>query len=112
MLDHRKITFVKSFYVVAKEGLSLTVQVKPGASRAGLAGVIEGRLQVRVRARAVEGQANQALCDLLCEILSLPKSCVTITRGERSREKTVFIRADAQSVLSRLNARLSADQDT
>ena len=112
MLDHRQIAIVKSFYVVSKEGVSLTVQVKPGSSRAGLAGVTDGRLRVRVCARAVEGQANQALCDLLCQLLNVPKSCVTITRGVRSRDKTVFVQGDAQALLSKLNSTLSADRDT
>jgi len=112
MVDHRQIPIVKSFYVVSKQGISLTIQVKPGSARAGLAGVTEGRLRVRVCARTVEGQANQALCELLCELLSVPKSCVSITRGARSRDKTVFIQGDAQAVLDKLNTRLSADQDT
>ncbi len=92
--------------------MSLTVQVKPGSSRAGLAGISDARLRVKVCARAIEGQANEALVELFCELLRLPKSCVTITRGAKSRDKTVFIQGDPQAVLSILNARLSADRDT
>lgn len=112
MVDHRQIAIVKSFYVVFKEGVSLTVQVKPGASRTGLAGVTDGRLRVKVCARAQEGQANEALCEFFCNFFGLPKSCVTITRGARSRDKTIFIQAEPQGILSKLNGALSEDPCT
>ena len=46
-------------------------------------------LKVRVRARPVEGAANEALIKLLSKALGVPKSAVTIQRGGQSRTKMV-----------------------
>ena len=53
----------------------------------------EGRpvLKVRVRARPVEGEANEALIRLLAKALGVPKSAVAIHRGGQSRTKILVI---------------------
>jgi uncharacterized protein YggU (UPF0235/DUF167 family) len=53
----------------------------------------------------VEGAANAACCALLADLLDLPKSRVTILRGETSRRKQVRIHgANAAEILTRLQA--------
>jgi uncharacterized protein YggU (UPF0235/DUF167 family) len=53
----------------------------------------EGRtvLKVRVRARPVEGEANEALISLLARALGVPRSAVVLQRGGQSRTKTVEV---------------------
>ena len=75
-----------------KEGVLLAVRVVPRASRAGLAGIREDALLVRLNAAPVEGAANAELIDVLAEVLDVPRRAVSITVGERSRRKTVLIR--------------------
>lgn len=48
-------------------------------------------LKVRVRARPVEGEANEALIKVLAKALGVPKSAVAIQRGGQSRTKMVEI---------------------
>lgn len=67
-----------------------TVSVKPG-SRTGDR-VVEhpdGSLVVHLRARPVEGAANEALLTVLAEHWGIPPSSLEIVRGHRSRRKTV-----------------------
>lgn len=103
---------MKSFYVLATGGVILSVRVGPAASRQRFAGLVGDRLVIKVCARAVEGKANQALCNFLSQALKLPKSSVSITRGATSRDKTVFIQGDPEAVLSKLIQELSEGQDT
>ena len=53
----------------------------------------EGRpvLKVRVRARPIEGEANEALVRLLAKALGVPKSAVVLQRGGQSRTKGLVI---------------------
>lgn len=72
------------------------VKLTPGAAADHIDGWdvdTEGRpvLKVRVRARPVEGEANDALIKLLAKALSLPKSAVTIQRGGQSRTKMIAV---------------------
>jgi uncharacterized protein len=68
------------------------VRVQPRASKDEIAGVAGGALKVRVRAPALEGRANDALCKYLAELLKTPKAAVRILTGQRSRSKRVEVR--------------------
>ncbi|MDP1912363.1 DUF167 family protein [Brevundimonas sp.] len=74
----------------------LPIRLTPGASAGRIDGWdvdAEGRLvlKVRVRARPIKGEANEALVELLAKALSVPKSAVAIQRGGQSRTKILVI---------------------
>ncbi len=74
----------------------LPVRLTPGAAADRIDGWdvdAEGRpvLRVRVRARPIEGEANEALIKQLAGALGVPKSAVAIQRGGQSRTKMVVI---------------------
>ncbi|MCC7368728.1 MAG: DUF167 domain-containing protein [Chloroflexi bacterium] len=71
------------------ETIAVAVRVHPGASREGVSLLDDGSLDVRLRARAVEGQANGRLVELLAERLGLRRREVEIAAGLRSRQKVV-----------------------
>ena len=71
--------------------MSFAVRVQPRASKNEVAGLMDGALKIRLQAAAVEGRANDALCEFLAEILKRPKSAVRILAGDRSRTKRVEV---------------------
>lgn len=76
--------------------IRLPVRLTPGAAADRVDGWdvdAEGRpvLKVRVRARPVEGEANEALVKLMAKALGVPKSAVAIQRGGQSRTKILVI---------------------
>ncbi|MGE4536429.1 MAG: DUF167 domain-containing protein [Desulfovibrio sp.] len=77
-------------------GWTLRVAVTPGGSRDVLAGLAEDRLRVRLRAKAVEGQANAALTAFLAECFGVRPRQVRIVSGEKSRKKIVRIIAESE----------------
>jgi hypothetical protein len=85
-----------------KNGLILFLQVVPGASRAGIVGLIEDRIKVSVTKKALDGAANEAVRLLLAECFDLSKSSVTLLKGEKSKQKTVLLTGDPE----KLNAKL------
>ena len=83
--------------------IAVSVQVHPGASREAVRLLPDGSLDVRLRARAVEGQANASLIAVLAEQLGLRRRNVSIVRGERSRKKVVEIElASTEELVRRL----------
>ena len=69
----------------------VSVKVTPNAS-ADRVGPWKGdELQVRVRAPAVDGRANEALCEVLAGRLGLHSRDVRVARGGASRHKMVDI---------------------
>lgn len=76
----------------SKNGLTFDIQVTPRATRAGIAGVQDKALKVKVTALPVEGAANIACISLLAEELGLKKSQLEIFAGQKSRKKTVIVK--------------------
>ena len=69
----------------------LTIKAVPNASRDEIVEWTGETLKVKLRAPALEGRANEALCAYLAERLHLPRRCVTLIRGDKSRQKIVGV---------------------
>lgn len=68
---------------------TLDLKVVPNAPRNEVAGWLGEALKIKVHAPALEGRANDELCEFLADKLGLPRRAVTLLRGEKSRQKTV-----------------------
>lgn len=69
----------------------LAIKAIPNAPRNAVAGWLGEALKVKVHAPALEGRANEELCEFLAETLGLPRRAVTLVQGEKSRQKLVQI---------------------
>jgi uncharacterized protein (TIGR00251 family) len=98
-----------SWYDVRGADLLLHLRIQPRASREGIDGVREGRLCVRVSSPPVDGAANERLVRFLAQALDVPRSAITLTRGEKSRDKDLTVHGVGARV-PELIARLSAAQ--
>jgi uncharacterized protein len=85
----------------SKNGLTFDIQVTPRAARAGIAGVQEKALKVKVTALPVEGAANEACIKLLAKELGLKKNQMGILAGQKSRRKTIIIKEIAKTELEK-----------
>lgn len=95
-------------------GARFAVRVRPGARRDAVGGCWAGprgdELLVSVAAPAVDGKANAAVCAVLARTLGVRRNQVTITAGERARDKLVTVLdapADLPEQLARLRGQRS-----
>ena len=82
--------------------VSFDVLVTPRASRERVGPVIDGRLKVAVTAPPVEGEANAAVVALLAKALGVPRSAVSVVRGDTGRRKTVRVAGVAAAAVHEL----------
>jgi len=76
----------------AGDGCELLVHVRPGVAREpGVSGLHGTALCVRVRARPVEGAANDEVLQVLAKALRVPRRALTVRRGARSRTKRIAV---------------------
>jgi hypothetical protein len=75
----------------APGGVLIAVRVIPRASRAGIDGLRDGAVLVRLTAPPVEGAANDELVTLMAECLGVARRAVTIVAGERGRSKRLKV---------------------
>lgn len=87
-----------------RDAQTIDVRVQPRATREEIAGERAGRLVVRVTAPPVDGKANAATCAAIAKALGVPKSRVTVVRGQSSRDKTVRIEGVAEAAVRALTA--------
>jgi len=74
-----------------RDGIIIEVKVAPRSSKAGIVGLMDNMLKVKLTAPPVDGAANDQLIELLAEKYGVSKSNITILRGATSRRKTVKI---------------------
>jgi len=78
------------------------VRVQPRASRSEIVGVHGDALKVRLSAPPVDGAANEALVELIAEVLGVSRRAVRIVSGETSRSKAVEVEGVAAAAVLRL----------
>ncbi|MDX1374534.1 MAG: DUF167 domain-containing protein [Burkholderiales bacterium] len=88
---------MSDWYRRTGECLVLELHVQPGAARTGTGGLHDGRLRVRLAARASDGRANAALVALIAARLGVAKRDVSIESGLTSRRKRVRVRGAGQA---------------
>ena len=87
-------------------GATFQVKVHPRAKKNAITGAVGDALKLALTAPPVEGKANVACIAFVAELLSVPRSSVTIAAGESSRQKVIRIAGlDAAEVQRRLQAR-------
>ena len=79
----------------------ISINVKPGSKRPGVEVRAEG-VVLRVRERAIEGAANEAVIRALSGYLQRPRSAITLAKGAQARHKLIDI--DGMSVDEVLSA--------
>ncbi|MFH1874785.1 MAG: DUF167 domain-containing protein [Pseudomonadota bacterium] len=82
------------------DGITIECYISPRASKSKIKGERNGALAIALRSAPVEGKANQELIEFLAKLLSVPKSKISILRGETSRTKLVFIQGIKKNIIT------------
>ena len=82
---------------------TLAVKAVPNAPRSEVIGWLGAALKIKIHAPALDGRANDALCEFLAGELGLPRRAVALAQGDKSRQKLVRI---AGLTLADVKARL------
>jgi uncharacterized protein (TIGR00251 family) len=73
------------------KGSTLSVYVQPGAVKSGISGEHDGRLKIKIKARPVDGEANENLIEFLSEVFKISKAKIHLISGESSRQKIILV---------------------
>jgi uncharacterized protein (TIGR00251 family) len=77
---------------VSGDEVRLAVRVQPRARSNGIVGMHGAALKIRLTAPPVDGAANEALLELLADVLGIPRGAMRIVSGATTRDKVVAIR--------------------
>jgi uncharacterized protein (TIGR00251 family) len=68
----------------------IPVRVTPRSSRNKVE-VVDGQVRIWVTASPTDGQANEAVIQILAKSLGIPPSRITLVRGHTGRDKTLRV---------------------
>ena len=74
-----------------KDGIELNIKVVPNSSKNDLIIENEG-IKLKITAQPIENKANKAVIEFLSKTFKIPKTSISITKGETSKNKTIFIK--------------------
>ena len=84
------------FYKWKEKDLILYVQIQPKSSKDEVVGIMGENLKIKITAPPIDGKANAHLCSLIAKWFDVPKSHVSILKGETSKIKTLLIKQPQQ----------------
>ena len=89
-----------------KGGTLLHLYVQPGASKTSWDRLFGDppRIKLRIKSPPVDGAANDEVVRFLAETFGLKKSSVEIVRGEKSRQKDVWLLLPQDQIEERLTS--------
>lgn len=82
--------------------MQIYLKVKPN-QRSDKVEKIGQEWQIRLKAPAVDGKANEHLIVFLSQVLDLPKSRIELKKGQTARLKCVEINAEEEYILRKLS---------
>ena len=74
-----------------KDGIQFAAIIQPRSSKNIICGLQGDSLKIRLTAPPVDGAANKMCVKLLAKILSISLSKITITKGQKGRNKIFLI---------------------
>ena len=76
---------------IKDDGLLIKIRISPNASKNQ---IMLGNeiIKLKVTAQPIENKANKAVIEYLSKLCKVPKSSITIVKGDTSKDKTIFIK--------------------
>ena len=69
----------------------ITLYIQPGAKQSRLVGLHDGMPKIAIKARPIDGEANEALITFLAELGGVPRRSIEILSGQTSRTKRLQV---------------------
>ncbi|MBU0549630.1 MAG: DUF167 domain-containing protein [Candidatus Omnitrophica bacterium] len=80
--------------------MKILVKVKTGAREDGLIKTGDNQFSARVKQRPYKDEANSAVIKVLAEYFGVAKSCIELTKGHKSKQKTFQVMGVPQNLRS------------
>ncbi len=79
------------WFKITNERATLQVYVKPNANKTALVEITQDDLHITLHAPPQDGKANKELILFMAKLLKIPKTQITLLRGEGSRHKLLSL---------------------
>jgi len=77
-----------------KNKVRLSIEVHPRSRKQGMEKKGSGEYKICVLSAPSKGEANKEVIEIISFYFGVPRSCIQIIRGHRSRHKSVILEVD------------------
>lgn len=91
--------------------LRIKIHAKPGAKVNSITDINDQEIGVQISAPPVDGEANTELVKYIASCLGIKKSCVSVEKGNKSRQKTILVTDSSlstESVIAKLKENIES----
>lgn len=84
------------WFIIKNQQLYLRILAKPNAKQTALLKITEQGLHIAIHASPREGAANHELIRFLAELFHVPKTQISVLRGDKSKIKQIILPCSAK----------------
>lgn len=91
---------------IVDDGIILRLRISPNASKNQFI-FAEDMIKLKITAQPIENKANKAVVEYLSKLFKVPKTKITILKGDTSKEKTLLIKSTDMEKIENIKTILS-----
>lgn len=105
-LEERNFMISENVLKIVDDGIILRLRISPNASKNQFI-FAEDMIKLKITAQPIENKANKAVVEYLSKLFKVPKTKISILRGDTSKEKTLLIKTDDMAKIENIKTILS-----
>ena len=90
-LEERNFMISENVLKIVDDGIILRLRISPNASKNQFI-FADDMIKLKITAQPIENKANKAVIEYLSKLFKVPKTKITILKGDTSKEKTLLIK--------------------
>lgn len=91
---------------IVDDGIILRLRISPNASKNQFI-FTDDMIKLKITAQPIENKANKAVIEYLSKLFKVPKTKITILKGDTSKEKTLLIKTTDMEKIENIKTILS-----
>ncbi len=91
---------------IVDDGIILRIRISPNAAKNQII-VSEDMIKLKITAQPIENKANKAVVEYLSKLFKIPKTSITILKGDTSKDKTLLLKTADKSKIENIKTILS-----
>lgn len=105
-LEERNFMISENVLKIVDDGIILRLRISPNASKNQFI-FTDDMIKLKITAQPIENKANKAVIEYLSKLFKVPKTKITILKGDTSKEKTLLIKTTDMEKIENIKTILS-----
>lgn len=91
---------------IVEDGVVLKLRIAPNSAKNQLI-LSDDMIKLKITAQPIENKANKAVVEYLSKLFKIPKTSISILKGDTSKDKTLLLRTNDLRKIENIKSILS-----